>query len=252
MLHLPRPALMELLSESFPESKTSMVSNIRKLFFICVPILLIICIILCIGTIQRSETIDNPSVDYNPPSASEQDWVTWLANHWDADSTTWIELANLNNNGDIEDWLSTSDLYGYSAKVWNNIDAARSINPIIIPTDCDNLNNTAIREYLAKTFSVQLMDELCKNVPSWSFQITEYKISKIVTEKASRNDSEQEIWICFFLADFKFDGIISPIAHGNTNEFVGAESFGMYEMSLADGNCIFYPVYSDTYQRVSQ
>ena len=86
----------------------------------------------------------------------------------------------------------------------------------------------------------------------WSFRITEYKISKIVTEKVSRDDFEQEIWTCFFLADFKFGGIISPVAHGNTGEFVGAESFGMYEMSLADGSCTFYPIYSDTFQRISQ
>ena len=229
-----------------------MVMNIKKFHLICGSILLLVCIILSIRATQQSETIYSSSVDSAPPNTSEQDWITYLAHHWDADPTTWIELATLNNNGDVEAWLSSSDLYGYSAKTWNHIDAARSINPITIPTDCDDLDVAATREYLAESFSVRLMDELCKDNPLWSFQITEYKISKIVTEKVSRDDFEQEIWTCFFLADFKFDGIISPLAHGNTDEFVGAESFGMYEMSLADGNCIFYPIYSDSFQRISQ
>ena len=229
-----------------------MVMNIRKICLICGSILLIVCIILCIRATQQSETIYSSSVDHTSPNTSEQDWITYLAHHWDAEPATWIELAALNHNGDVEAWLSSSDRYGYSAKTWNHIDAARSIDPITIPADCDDLDVAATRDYLAEAFSVRLMDELCKDNPLWSFQITEYKISKIVTEKVSRDDFGQEIWKCFFLADFKFNGIISPIARGNTDEFVGAESFGMYEMSLADGNCTFYPIYSDTFQRISQ
>lgn len=97
------------------------------------------------------------------------------------------------------------------------------------------------------------MSGLCEKNELWSFQIIEYIISKIATEKSIRYEpEEEEIWVCYFWADFKFDGLISPIAWGNTGDFVGDDSFGMYEMVPEDGNCVFYPVYSDNRQRVVQ
>lgn len=191
------------------------------------------------------------SVDNGSQNTNDSNWISWLADHWNADATTWIETANSSCGGDVEEWLSSSSIYGYSQKIWNNVDAAHSIDPIIVSTDCDTLDDSVKREQLAKEFSIQLMDALCKNNESWSFQITEYTIDKVVTEKVSRDDLSETIWICFFFADFKFNGIISPIAIGNTDTFVGAESFGTYEMVLEDGNCIFYPIYSDNFQRIT-
>jgi len=181
-------------------------------------------------------------------------WVTWLANHWGADVETWVEMAGSSDGGDIEWWLRSSDLYGdHSAKTWNHVAATYSMEPIAIPTDCDSLDDPEERDQLAEAFASQLMDGLCENNELWSFQITEYIISKLVTEKSIRYAPEEEdIWVCCFWADFKFDGLISPIAWGNTGDFVGDDPCGMYEMVLEGGSCVFYPVYSDNRQRVVQ
>lgn len=192
--------------------------------------------------------IDEASQDIAIPS-----WVIWLADHWGADAETWVEMAGSSDGGDIEWWLRSSDLYGDSAKTWNHVSAAYSIEPVAIPTDCDRLDNAEDRKQLAEAFASRLMSGLCEKNELWSFQITEYIISKTATEKSIRYEpEEEEIWVRYFWADFKFDGLISPIAWGNTGDFVGDDSFGMYEMVLEDGNCVFYPVYSDNRQRVVQ
>lgn len=197
---------------------------------------------------------ENQNGKYKPDSntlVTEQSWITWLANHWNADAETWVDAANSNCNGDVEAWLQESARYSERSKCWNHISATYTIDPIAISTEYISLDDEPVRNELAKSFSTRLMDELCKSDESRSFQITEYIVSQIVTENIFRDESSENIWVCYFWADFKFDGVILPIGYGNNGEFIGAEPCGVYEMILEDGNCTFYPVYSDNYQRVT-
>lgn len=86
------------------------------------------------------------SVDNGSQNTNDSNWISWLADHWNADATTWIETADSSCGGDVEEWLSSSSIYGYSQKIWNNVDAAHSIDPIIVSTDCDTLDDSVKRE----------------------------------------------------------------------------------------------------------
>ncbi len=151
------------------------------------------------------------------------EWVEWLAQHWDEDSSEWMSEAT-EDNIDIELWLRENTTYGENNKCWTIIDAVEDCNGISVV--CRQALTEDDWESIGKALVDQIIVRLSSENEAYSFC---FRNIEDINVNVEWNESTQG-WICLAKGSVNFDGIILPYGTTVEGEYLDL-ALGTYQIT---------------------